>query len=65
MLAAEGLKSRSSTSETIRPLDLDTILQSVVKTHRAIIVEEDWPHRASGARWPTASTTPRSTNSTP
>ncbi len=34
---------------TIRPLDLDTILPSVVKTHRAVIVEEDWPYCGLGA----------------
>ncbi len=34
---------------TIRPLDLDTILTSVVKTHRAVIVEEDWPYCGLGA----------------
>ena len=34
---------------TIRPLDLDTLLASVVKTHRAVIVEEDWPYCGVGA----------------
>src|SRR5918999_1704611 len=34
---------------TLRPLDLDTILDSVKKTNRAVIVEEGWPHGGVGA----------------
>ena len=34
---------------TLRPLDLDTILASVKKTNRAVIVEEGWPHGGVGA----------------
>ena len=34
---------------TLRPLDLDTILRSVEKTNRAVIVEEGWPHGGVGA----------------
>jgi pyruvate dehydrogenase E1 component beta subunit len=34
---------------TLRPLDLDTILASVRKTHRCVIVEEGWPHGGVGA----------------
>jgi len=34
---------------TVRPLDLDTILGSVRKTNRAVIVEEGWPHGGVGA----------------
>jgi pyruvate dehydrogenase E1 component beta subunit len=34
---------------TLRPLDLDTILTSVRKTNRAVIVEEGWPHGGVGA----------------
>jgi pyruvate dehydrogenase E1 component beta subunit len=34
---------------TLRPLDLDTILESVGKTNRAVIVEEGWPHGGVGA----------------
>src|SRR3712207_1049055 len=32
---------------TLRPLDLDTILESVQKTNRAVVVEEGWPHGGS------------------
>jgi pyruvate dehydrogenase E1 component beta subunit len=34
---------------TLRPLDLDTILTSVRKTGRCVIVEEGWPHGGVGA----------------
>jgi pyruvate dehydrogenase E1 component beta subunit len=34
---------------TLRPLDLNTILESVRKTNRAVVVEEGWPHGGVGA----------------
>ncbi|HEY7151939.1 MAG TPA: alpha-ketoacid dehydrogenase subunit beta [Solirubrobacterales bacterium] len=34
---------------TLRPLDLDTILRSVRKTNRVVVVEEGWPHGGVGA----------------
>ena len=34
---------------TLRPLDLDSILRSVEKTNRLVIVEEGWPHGGVGA----------------
>src|SRR3954470_2803765 len=43
-LSAEVIDPR-----TLRPLDLDTILESVKKTNRAVIVEEGWPHGGVGA----------------
>jgi pyruvate dehydrogenase E1 component beta subunit len=36
---------------TLRPLDLDTILASVRKTNRCVIVEEGWPHGGVGANF--------------
>jgi pyruvate dehydrogenase E1 component beta subunit len=48
--AAETLAAEHDVSaevidpRTLRPLDLDTILESVKKTSRAVIVEEGWPH---------------------
>jgi pyruvate dehydrogenase E1 component beta subunit len=53
--AAETLSSEHEVEaevidpRTLRPLDLDTILESVRKTNRAIIVEEGWPHGGVGA----------------
>ncbi len=34
---------------TLRPLDLDTIVESVRKTNHAVVVEEGWPHSGVGA----------------
>jgi pyruvate dehydrogenase E1 component beta subunit len=34
---------------TLRPLDLDTILRSIGKTNRCVVVEEGWPHGGVGA----------------
>lgn len=34
---------------TLRPLDLPTIIESVRKTNRCVIVEEGWPHGGVGA----------------
>jgi pyruvate dehydrogenase E1 component beta subunit len=34
---------------SLRPLDLDTILASVRRTNRCVIVEEGWPHGGVGA----------------
>ncbi len=48
-LAGEGIDPEVIDLRTIRPLDLDTLLESVVKTHRAVIVEEDWPYCGLGA----------------
>src|SRR3990170_218680 len=35
---------------TIRPLDIDTILGSVMKTNRCVVVEEGWPFAGVGAQ---------------
>ena len=35
---------------TLRPLDLDTIIDSVRKTNRCVVVEEGWPHGGVGAK---------------
>jgi pyruvate dehydrogenase E1 component beta subunit len=48
-LAEENIDAEVIDLRTIRPLDLDTLLASVVKTHRAVIVEEDWPYCGLGA----------------
>ena len=48
-LAEENISAEVIDLRTIRPLDLDTLLSSVTKTHRAVIVEEDWPYCGLGA----------------
>jgi pyruvate dehydrogenase E1 component beta subunit len=44
-----GVETEVIDPRTLRPLDLDTILASVRKTNRAVIVEEGWPHGGVGA----------------
>jgi len=34
---------------TLRPLDLDKMIESVKKTNRVVVVEEGWPHGGVGA----------------
>jgi pyruvate dehydrogenase E1 component beta subunit len=49
-LAAEhGVQAEVIDPRTLRPLDLDTILASVARTNRCVIVEEGWPHGGVGA----------------
>ncbi|MEO8093085.1 MAG: pyruvate dehydrogenase complex E1 component subunit beta [bacterium] len=53
--AAKALANEHSVSAevidpcTLRPLDLDTIVESVRKTNRCVVVEEGWPHGGVGA----------------
>jgi pyruvate dehydrogenase E1 component beta subunit len=44
-----GAEAEVIDPRTLRPLDLDTILESIEKTNRAVIVEEGWPHGGVGA----------------
>jgi pyruvate dehydrogenase E1 component beta subunit len=44
-----GIEAEVIDPRTLRPLDLDTILESVRKTNHAVIVEEGWPHGGVGA----------------
>ena len=48
-LAEEEIDAEVIDLRTVRPLDLDALLASVSKTHRAVIVEEDWPYCGLGA----------------
>ncbi|MCX5737358.1 MAG: pyruvate dehydrogenase complex E1 component subunit beta [Proteobacteria bacterium] len=41
-LAAEGIEAEVIDLRTLRPLDTETILDSVTRTHRAVIVDEGW-----------------------
>jgi pyruvate/2-oxoglutarate/acetoin dehydrogenase E1 component len=47
--AEHGIEAEVIDPRTLRPLDLDTILASVRKTNRCVIVEEGWPHGGVGA----------------
>jgi pyruvate dehydrogenase E1 component beta subunit len=44
-----GAEAEVIDPRTLRPLDLDTILASVRKTNRCVVVEEGWPHGGVGA----------------
>ena len=44
-----GIEAEVIDPRTLRPLDLDTILSSVRRTNRCVIVEEGWPHGGVGA----------------
>jgi pyruvate dehydrogenase E1 component beta subunit len=42
-LAKEGISAEVIDLRTIRPMDIDTIIQSVKKTNRMVVVDESWP----------------------
>jgi pyruvate dehydrogenase E1 component beta subunit len=48
-LAKEGISAEVIDLRTIRPLDWHTIVESVKKTNRLVIVEEQWPFGSVGA----------------
>lgn len=48
-LAEKGINAEVIDLRTIRPLDVNTILKSVRKTHRLVSVEEGWPMFGMGA----------------
>jgi pyruvate dehydrogenase E1 component beta subunit len=50
LLAAEGVQAEVVDLRTIRPLDVETVLGSVAKTHRAVVVEEGWSFAGVGAQ---------------
>jgi pyruvate/2-oxoglutarate/acetoin dehydrogenase E1 component len=41
-LAAEGINAEVIDLRTLRPLDMDTVLSSVRKTRRVVVVDEGW-----------------------
>ncbi len=43
ILAEEGINIEVIDLRTVRPLDFDTIIESVKKTNRLVILEEAWP----------------------
>jgi pyruvate dehydrogenase E1 component beta subunit len=43
VLARDGLEAEVIDLRTLRPLDIETVLQSVRKTNRIVTVEEAWP----------------------
>jgi pyruvate dehydrogenase E1 component beta subunit len=50
VLASEhGVEAEVIDPRTLRPLDMSTILDSVHRTNRCVVVEEGWPHAGVGA----------------
>jgi pyruvate dehydrogenase E1 component beta subunit len=49
-LAAEGIAADVVDLRTIRPLDTETILASVAKTNRCVVLEEGWAFAGVGAQ---------------
>jgi pyruvate dehydrogenase E1 component beta subunit len=49
-LAGQNVSAEVLDLRSIRPLDEAAILGSVAKTHRAVVVEEGWPHCGVGAQ---------------
>jgi pyruvate dehydrogenase E1 component beta subunit len=48
-LAKQGIECEVIDLRTLRPLDMEPVYKSVHKTHRAIVVEEDWLTGGMGA----------------
>jgi pyruvate dehydrogenase E1 component beta subunit len=48
-LAKEGIDAEVIDLRTLRPMDTDTIVESVKKTGRIVTVEEGWPQSGIGA----------------
>lgn len=49
LLAEQGIDAEVINLRTIRPLDVDTIVESVKKTNRLVSVEECWPFSGIGS----------------
>jgi 2-oxoisovalerate dehydrogenase E1 component len=48
-LAAEGIEAEVIDLRTIQPLDVETVAESVRRTHRLLVVDEGWPMMGLGA----------------
>jgi len=43
VLAKDGIECEIIDLRTIRPIDYDTVIESIKKTNRCVVVEESWP----------------------
>ncbi len=48
LLAGEGIAAEVIDLRTLRPIDYDTLIASVMKTNRCVTVEEGWPVASIG-----------------
>ncbi len=49
ILAGEGISAEVYDPRTLKPFDLQTLLDSVAKTNRLLVVEQAWPYCGVGA----------------
>ena len=49
-LAQDGIEADVLDLRSLRPLDVDAILETVARTNRAVYVEEGWPYGGVGAQ---------------
>ncbi len=49
-LGSDGVNAEVLDLRTIRPLDTESVLASVAKTHRCVVIEEGWPFAGVGAQ---------------
>lgn len=48
-LAGKGIEAEVINLRSLRPLDMDTIVQSIAKTNHILTLEQGWPHCGIGA----------------
>lgn len=48
LLAEEGIDAEVIDLRTLRPMDTDTVIKSVMKTNRCVTIEEGWPVASIG-----------------
>jgi pyruvate dehydrogenase E1 component beta subunit len=48
-LASEGISAEVIDLRTLRPMDMETVINSVKKTNRCVTVEEGWPVSSIGS----------------
>jgi pyruvate dehydrogenase E1 component beta subunit len=49
ILRGDGIEAEVINLRTLRPLDIETVVQSVMRTNRLVTVEEGWPYAGIGA----------------
>ena len=48
-LAKDGIEAEIIDLRTLRPMDMETVIESVKKTNRCVTIEEGWPQSGVGA----------------
>ena len=63
-LAEEGIEVDVLDMRTIRPLDIESVIESVKKTNRLVVVDQSWPFGSVASEVITQSSKRASTSST-